>query len=235
LSGPEMNDRAADKPRSPMADPLERYWKHRLENCRKALARNNFAVFLADTPDEARDLILREILPQTGARTVSWGDSLTLHATGVLDRLKLDPDFQVLETFDDRLSREVLLERRRQALLVDVFLTGTNAVTETGTLVNLDMIGNRVGAITFGPKHVIITVGRNKIVPGLAEAMNRVKHYAAPINVMRHPGFKAPCAKTGHCTDCHSPDRICNVWTITEKSWPKERIKVVLINRDLGL
>ena len=118
-------------------------------------------------------------------------------------------------------------------MLVDLFVTGTNAVTESGQLVNLDMIGNRVGAVTFGPKHVIILVGRNKIVPDLESAMFRVQNYAAPVNTMRLDK-KTPCAKTSFCADCKSPDRICNYWTITEKSFPKNRVKIVLINKDMG-
>ena len=106
-------------------------------------------------------------------------------------------------------------------------------MTETGQLVNLDMIGNRVGALTFGPKNVIILVGRNKIVPDLDEAMFRIKNYAAPVNTMRLDK-KTPCAKTSFCGDCKSPDRICNTWTITEKSFPKKRVIIILINKDLG-
>ncbi|MCP4687236.1 MAG: lactate utilization protein, partial [Desulfobacterales bacterium] len=118
--------------------------------------------------------------------------------------------------------------------LVDLFITGANAVTETGALVNLDMIGNRVGGITFGPGSVIIFAGRNKIVPDIKAAMHRIKNYAAPANAIRHK-MKTPCAKTGRCMDCKSPGRICNVWTITQKSFPTGRIKVILINDDLGL
>ena len=129
----------------------------------------------------------------------------------------------------------MLLERRRQALLVDLFFTGTNGLTETGQLVNLDMVGNRVAGITYGPRKVIITVGRNKLVADVDAAMARIKDYAAPLNVMRHPGFKTPCNTTSYCLDCSSPDRICNTWTITEKSYPPGRIKVILINQDEGL
>jgi MinD superfamily P-loop ATPase len=96
------------------------------------------------------------------------------------------------------------------------------------------MIGNRACSINFGPKHVVILVGRNKIVSELDDAMFRVKNYAAPANAIRLEK-KTPCVKTSYCEDCKSPDRICNVWTITEKSFPKGRIRVVLINQDLGL
>ena len=216
-----------------MEEYIDKYWKLRLESCKTAFENNNFEVFLADTPDDARDIVLKEILPKTRAKRVSWGDSLTLYSTGILDVMKQNPDLHVIETFDDTVHREEIIERRRQAFLVDLFFTGTNAVTQSGMLVNLDMVGNRVGAITFGPRYVVIVVGRNKIVSDLDEAMKRVKNIAAPINAIRHR-IKTPCVKTAYCMDCKSPDRICNTWTITEKSYPKGRIKIVLINRDLG-
>jgi L-lactate utilization protein LutB len=216
-----------------MDKPIENYWKIRLENLKEALENNNFEVFVADNPEAARKIVLEKIVPNTNAKSVSWGGSITFVSTGLYDALKAGTDMEVLDTYDKKLSPEESLERRRQSLLVDLFLTGTNAVTESGQLVNLDMIGNRVGAITFGPKNVVILVGRNKIAPDLEEAMNRVKNYAAPVNTMRLDK-KTPCTKTSYCEECKSPDRICNTWTITEKSFPKGRVKVVLINQDLG-
>lgn len=218
-----------------MTDFLESYWNKRIEHCRAALARNNFDAFVAATPADARRLILDDILPDISPGSASWGDSMTLHATGVLDDLAADEAIRLIRTFEAGVPREEIIERRRQALLVDVFFTGSNALTESGQLVNLDMVGNRVAGITFGPRHVIIVVGRNKIVTDLDAAMHRIKDYAAPANAIRHTGWKTPCIKTARCSDCKSPDRICNVWTITEKSYPKGRIKVILINRDLGL
>lgn len=218
-----------------MQDRSKRYWEMRLKRCGEALEANGFEVFCAESPAHAGTIILERILPHIRARTVSWGDSMTLHETGVLEVLKNDPAYSVLETFSDRVPRAEILERRRQALLVDLFLTGTNAVTETGMLANLDMIGNRVAAVAFGPRHVVLTAGRNKIVPDLDAAVARIRNYAAPANAIRHPGFKTPCVRTSRCTDCKSPDRICNCWSITEKSFPRGRVKVVLINRSLGL
>jgi hypothetical protein len=148
--------------------------------------------------------------------------------------LKDQNEITVLDTFDKKLSADEMMELRRQSLLVDLFISGTNAVTEDGLLVNLDMIGNRTGAISFGPKNVILCVGRNKVVPDMESAMLRIKNYAAPANVMRLEK-KTPCSKTSFCDDCSSPDRICNTWAILEKSFPKKRIKIILINKDLGL
>jgi len=218
-----------------MQQSIDIYWKMRLEKCRDALAKNNFLPFLAQNTESALEIILQDILPQVEATTVSWGDSMSMRATGILEEIEKRKEFSLIKTFEPGVPREEIIERRRQALLVDLFFTGSNALTEQGQLVNLDMVGNRVAALTFGPKHVVVVVGRNKIVPDVAAAMERIKSFAAPVNAIRHPGFKTPCIKTSTCMDCSSPDRLCNTWTITEKSFPKGRVKVVLVNQDLGL
>ena len=210
------------------------YWELRLFNCKEALEENNFSAFIAETPSDSKKIIIDRILPELDVASVSWGDSMTLYATDILPYFREKSAIRLIETFGETISRQKSMERRKEAILTDLFFTGTNAVTESGMLVNLDMIGNRVGGITFGPKHVVIVVGRNKIVSNLEEAMNRIKNFAAPANAIRH-GKKTPCVKTSFCMECQSPDRICNVWTIHEKSHPKGRIKVILINKDLGL
>ncbi|MBW1842021.1 MAG: lactate utilization protein [Deltaproteobacteria bacterium] len=217
-----------------MDKPIEHYWRIRLKTVREALEENNFEVFLAKDVEEAKRIALEKIIPALDVKSISWGGSMTFVSTSLYDALKDASDIQVIDTYDKSLSPEESLERRRQSLLADLFITGTNAVTEGGQLVNLDMIGNRVAALTFGPKFVIVLVGRNKIVPDLQFAMDRIKDYAAPANVMRLDK-KTPCAKTAFCEECKSPDRICNTWTLTEKSFPKGRVKVILINEDLGL
>jgi len=213
--------------------PVTTYWELKLEALKGALEKNNFEVYIAKTGEDAKKLVLDKILPQLSPETVSWGGSLTHVQTGLYDELKARPGITILDTYDKSLSPSEAYERRRQSLLVDLFITGTNAVTEKGRLVNLDMIGNRVAAITFGPKNVIIVVGRNKIVANVDEAIERIKTYAAPVNAMRLDK-NTPCMKTGVCQNCKSPDRICNAWTISEKSFPKGRIKVIIINEDLG-
>ena len=213
---------------------MEKYWELRLENCKNALEKNNFGAFIAQTPSEAKGIVIDQILPGIDIKSVSWGDSLTLYATGILPYFRENSEINLIETFGEKISREKSMARRREAMLTDLFFTGTNAVTESGMLVNLDMIGNRVGGIIFGPKFVVIVVGRNKIVSNLEEAMNRIKNIAAPANAIRH-AKNTPCTKTSYCMDCNSPDRICNIWTIHEKSHPKGRIKVILIDQDLGL
>jgi len=106
-------------------------------------------------------------------------------------------------------------------------------LTLDGQLVNLDATGNRVAAMCFGPKKVILVVGMNKVAPDLDTAMARVKHYAAPINAMRLH-MATPCAETGVCQDCRSPQRLCNMWLIIEGHMLKDRIHVKLVGEDLG-
>ena len=211
------------------------YWNQRIETCKTALVRNNFDVFVAEDTFAAKELMLKEILPKLTFESVSWGDSISMLSTGIIAEIEKQREIKLIKTFEEGIPREELIERRRQALLVDVFFTGSNALTESGKLVNLDMIGNRVAGLTFGPRHVVVVVGRNKIVRGAAEAMERIKNYAAPMNAIRHEGLKTPCIKTSYCSDCRSPHRICNTWTITEKSYPQGRVKVVIVNQDLGL
>jgi len=213
---------------------INKYRERRLSDCKNSLEKNNFNAFIAETPSEAKRIVIDKILPLIDIKSVSWGDSLTLYSTEILEYFRSKAEIKLIETFAENISREKSMERRRKAILADLFFTGTNALVDSGMLVNLDMIGNRVGGITFGPKYVVIMVGRNKIVQNLDEAMKRIKNIAAPQNAIRH-SKKTPCVKTSYCMDCKSPDRICNIWTIHEKSYPKGRIKVILINRDLGL
>lgn len=217
-----------------MKNPIDNYWKLKLENVKEALESNNFEVFIADNSEEASKIVLEKIILNENIKSMSWGGSMTFVGTGLYDALKDQKKFKILDTFDKSLSNDEKTQLRREALLTDLFITGTNALTEDGCLVNLDMIGNRVGALTFGPKYVLVLTGRNKIVPDINTGMERIKNYVAPTNAMRLD-MKTPCVKTGECSECKASARICNTWTITQKSFPKKRVKIVLINEDLGL
>jgi L-lactate utilization protein LutB len=217
-----------------MQNPTDNYWRLRLAEVKTALEQNNFAVFLADTLKDAAQLVKERILPEVNPRSVAWGGSMTFMASGLYEEFTRSDKYELFDPFEKNLSAEENLDRRRRSLLADLFFTGTNAITETGLLVNLDIMGNRIGGLTFGPRHAVVLAGRNKVVSDVQEAMERIKNYAAPVNAMRLDK-KVPCVKTGFCEDCSSPDRICNTWTITEKSFPKGRTKIVLINQDLGL
>jgi L-lactate utilization protein LutB len=217
-----------------MEKPVENYWTLHLETLKETLEKNNFEVFIVADAAAAKALVLDRILPVAAPQTVSWGGSMTFIGSGLYQVLREAPGITAIDTADATVDAQEKMARRRQALAVDLFFTGSNAVTEHGQLVNLDMQGNRVAALTFGPKKVVVLVGRNKIVPDIASAMARIKRYAAPANAMRLD-MQTPCVKTGRCEDCRSPGRICNTWTITEKSWPKGRVTIILINADLGL
>jgi len=216
-----------------MQKPIDIYWQKRLEAVGKALEANNFEVFIVQTASAARDLVLNTLMPQLAPKVVSWGGSMTIGATGITEAIMKNPALSILDPYEAGLKPDEAYERRRQGLLADLFFSGTNALTEQGQLVNLDATGNRVGAINFGPKNVIVAIGRNKVVSDLDTAMQRIKEYAAPVNAIRL-NRKTPCAETAYCEECKSPGRICNIWTITEKSFPKHRIKIILINQDLG-
>lgn len=217
-----------------MDKPVDHYWTIKLNNLKENLEKNNFEVYLAGSLQEVRSIVMETLLPRIKPASISWGGSMTFVASGLYEDLKESQTMKVLDTFDKDIPADESLERRRQSLLVDLYITGTNAVTESGMLVNLDMIGNRIAALTFGPKEVILIIGRNKIVPDLEEAMDRVKDIAAPANAMRLDK-KTPCVETASCHECKSPDRICNTWTITQKSFPKGRVKIILLNEDAGL
>ncbi|MEW5772322.1 MAG: lactate utilization protein [Thermodesulfobacteriota bacterium] len=220
-----------------MDNPLDTFRSGRLRQAARALEQNNFEVHLAADAEAAKTLVLDTLIPglvkDYGAKSASFGGSMTLVHTGIYEAVKACPELRVLDTYDTSQPQYERIQLRRQALLTDIFLTSSNAVTADGKLANLDGTGNRVAAITFGPRHVIVVAGRNKIAPDLNAAMYRIRDVAAPVNAMRLDR-KTPCAKTLRCEDCSSPDRICNSWVITEKSYPKGRIKVVLVNADLG-
>jgi len=216
-----------------MKKPIDNYWNLKLESLKENLEKNNFEVFIAQNAKDAKEIAVNDIMPGLDIKSVSWGGSMSFVSTGLFHELKDNPDIEVLNTFDTRISKEEMMDLRRRSLMTDLFITGTNAVTEAGHLVNLDMMGNRVAAIMWGPKNVLLVIGRNKVCGDLEDAMIRIKNYAAPVNTM-NLDKKTPCSKTGVCHDCSSPDRICNYWTITEKSFVKKRIKIILVNEDLG-
>lgn len=200
----------------------------------KSLENNGFEVWKVGSIGDGANLFFNEIMPKLNPKTVSYADSMTVNSAGIISRLKLNKEINLIDIMDENMSWKEQIGARKAALQVDLFITGTNAVTAKGYLVNLDMIGNRIAGITFGPRNVLIMIGINKITSDLEAAMKRVKEIA-PINARRHPALKVPCIKGGKCVDCNSPYRICNTWMITEKSYPKGRIKIILIDEEVGL
>ncbi len=167
-----------------------------------------------------------DLIPEGG--TVTMGGALSAREIGLVDAVQAGP-----YTFIDR---DAIADKRAAMLAAydaDVFLSGANAITEDGVMVNIDGNANRVSAIAQGPKKVIFIVGMNKVCPDLDAAMKRARNVAAPINAQRF-GLSTPCAKTGACMDCKSPDTICCQFLITRYSRHKDRIHVILVNDTLG-
>ena len=202
--------------------------------CAAALRRHLFEVETVANTDEAF-AVIRAAVEAAAPKIVSFGDSMSMRATGIIEWLRENPGLTLLDGFDASMPRPERLEIRRRALMSDLFITGVNAVTEQGTLHWLDMVGNRIAPVAFGPRKVILVAGRNKIVADREEAEERIRRIAAPQNIARHPGFRTPCAKTGVCMDCNSPDRICNTRMEMLRCHPDGRILVVLVDQELGL
>lgn len=201
----------------------------------KSLEKNHFEVFFVENREEAKRLFFETIFPRLKPTTVSWGDSETMKSTGILQEIEKRPDCVLIKTFGENYTTLHKTYWRRQALQADLFLAGCNALTRKGQLINVDMVGNRVTGITFGPEHVALFIGTNKIVNNIEEGMERIRTIAAPLNAIRHPHLHTPCQKTHTCMNCQSPERLCNTWTITEKSFPQKRVIIILINETLGL
>lgn len=205
-----------------------------LEACAKKLIRHGFEVEIVPDVAKAGER-LREEIKLFAPRTVSYGDSMTVRATGIVEELKGREDLVFYDGFDKDLTREENLEQRRQGMIADLFFTGINAISMTGSLYWLDMVGNRIAPLSFGPKRVVLLAGKNKLAATPEDAWQRIRDIAAPGNVARHPGFNTPCAKTGKCADCNSPQRICNARLSLERCFPKGRILVILIDEEAGL
>ncbi|MDH5713407.1 MAG: lactate utilization protein [Candidatus Bathyarchaeota archaeon] len=192
-----------------------------------ALERNGFQTFFVSTRAEALDKVL-SLIPTHA--NVGIGGSVTLREIDLIDALasRGNTVFQHWSQPEENL-RAIMMKQ----LNSDVFLASSNAVTEDGRLVNIDKAGNRVVAMIFGPRKVILVIGVNKIVKDLEEGILRARNVAAPMNARRR-GDKTPCATTGVCTDCETPDRLCRVITIMEKKPSRTDVAVILVGEELG-
>ncbi|MBO6242647.1 MAG: lactate utilization protein [Butyrivibrio sp.] len=191
----------------------------------KGLESRNMTGYYAATKEEALKKAL-ELIPE--GSSVSMGGAMSAHEIGLVEAVKKGN-----YNFIDRDA----MEDKRAAMLAaydaDYFLVSANAMTEDGVIVNIDGNSNRVSAIAQGPKHVLFIVGMNKICDDVDGAMKRARNVAAPINAQRF-GLSTPCAKTGSCMNCKSPDTICCQFLITRFSRHKDRIHVILVNDNLG-
>lgn len=194
-----------------------------------ALKVNNITGYFAKDENGALDIITK-LVKKTDV--IGLGGSVTLKQVGAIEHLKKQGN-KVLEWDGEKDAKKKSMILH-DTLNCDVFLTGTNAITEDGKLYNIDGRGNRVAAMIYGPKKVIVIAGKNKIVKNLREAKERLETIAGPLNVKRL-GKKTGCAATGYCVDCHTPERICCVTVITEQQSDPERMHLIIIDKELGL
>ncbi len=195
----------------------------------EALKKNQMDAYYVHTSAEAVELVESLIAPNS---VVTMGGSMTISETGI-DKLVKNGNYQFLDRARPGITPEEAQAVMRQAFTADVYLSSSNAVTENGELFNIDGNGNRVAAITYGPKSVIIVVGYNKITQDIVEARNRVKRIASPTNAKR-VNAKTPCVTTGICSDCNAPDRICATEVLTGFQRIANRIKVIIVDEVLG-
>lgn len=199
--------------------------KRLVENLKK----RNMDAYYCATKDEALTKAL-ELIPE--GDVVSWGGSETLNQIGLIEEVKKR------NKVIDRATAATVEEKQElmhQALLCDTYLMSSNAVSQDGQLVNIDGNGNRCAALIYGPKSIVMVVGMNKVAADLDAAMSRARNTAAPANVQHFPGIKTPCAVTGVCANCMSPETICCQFVITRFSRVPGRIKVVFVGESLGL
>lgn len=202
--------------------------------CHEAVANLKLRQFKAHycaTAQEAADYILREA---DDAHTVGFGGSLSVADLKLIPTLA-ERGKEILNHGNPDLTHDQRVEAMRRQQTCDLFLTGSNALTVRGILVNIDGNGNRVAAMMYGPKKVIVVVGRNKLVRGdIEDAVHRVKERASPPNAMRLKR-DTPCATSGFCEDCEALDRICRVTTIINYRPSQTDMHVLVVNEDMGL
>ena len=213
-----------------MDQNAENLWRIKLGRIAERLKLNQMDAYIVQTKEELPDLL--DSLMKKGA-SVNAGGSMTLAETGIIDYL-----YAADYSFYDKTSPEVKTAEQitaiyHQAFSADYYFTSANAITEDGYIFNVDGRGNRVAAMMYGPENVIVVVGRNKCVKTVDDAIQRNREISGPANCIRL-GKKTPCSVTGQCTDCSSPDRICNEFTLIKRSNPKGRIKVILLNFEAG-
>lgn len=212
-----------------MATPIDKYYQKRGEILVKNLKARHFDAWYCDTKEEALQKVL-ELIPE-GAK-IGWGGVLSAQQIGLFDALRAG-NYNLLDR-DLCQTQEEREQMMKDALFSDVFLTGANGLSLDGQMVNIDGTGNRVGAIIYGPKNVIVIAGMNKVCDTLEEAVKRAREVAAPLNMMRFMK-DTPCAATGKCGDCKAEGCICNQIVITRHCRPVGRIQFVLVGEQLGL
>lgn len=194
----------------------------------KNLEKRNMTAFYCETKDACRDKVLEII---SNGKSVSWGGTMSMKQCGIAEALAENGTLTILDRANQPADK--MKEFFKEVSVCDYYIMGTNAITLDGELVNIDGNGNRLASLIFGPEHVIVIAGMNKVSTDVPEALHRVRNIASPPNTVRL-GKNTPCATDGRCHDCMSPDCICNQVVITRRSREKERIIVLLVNENLG-
>ena len=209
-------------------NPMQKmYYDKRGEILVKNLKNRHFDAYYCATQEEALEKAL-SLIPE--GSTVGWGGSVTCQQIGLLDAVRAG-EYRAIDR-DTCKNAEEREHSMRQSLLADTFLTSANALSMDGQMVNIDGHGNRVAAIVYGPKQVIVVAGMNKVEDSLDAAINRARTVAAPMNQQRF-GHPNPCGATGVCGDCKRETCICNHILVT-RHCRGGRIKFVLVGEDLG-
>ena len=210
-------------------DPKKEMYHKRGKVLAENLKKRHFEAYYCENKAQALEKAM-ELIPD--GVTIGWGGAMSAQQIGLFDALRnrkvtlLDRDKAA-----DAQERGALMKR---SLMADVFLTGANALSLDGQMVNIDGNGNRVAAIVYGPDSVIVIAGMNKVMDSLEQAVDRARTVAAPANAQRF-NIATPCKAAGSCHNCTSPDCICNQLLITRHCRPAGRIKFILVGEDLGL
>lgn len=212
-----------------MDEFVEAQHKLRAEAAVKALQKHGFDARYFETRDEVTTFIMNQA---ESCRTVGIGGTKTVRALGVVEMLEAAGK-TVYDNWKLKPGTLEELQCRKAQMTAELFLSSANAVTMTGEIVNKEASGNRTNSMTFGPPQVIVVVGRNKIVPHLDAALERIECVAGPVRAMSMK-LKTPCAKTGICEDCDSPQRICRITSIIHRQPMFTKISVAILNENLG-
>ncbi|MCI7130301.1 MAG: lactate utilization protein [Lachnospiraceae bacterium] len=212
-----------------MSEILKKNYENQAKTVIKALEKRNMKGYYC--PDCASAVKLADELVPTNT-TVAFGGSMTLSESGVMDMLKSREDIRLIDRSKAKTPEETK-QMYRDAFSSDVYFMSTNAITLDGELINIDGNGNRVAALIYGPDKIVMVVGMNKLVSTVEDAVNRVRDIAAPANGVRL-NKQTPCAATGCCHDCLSPECMCSHTVITRRCYTADRIHVILVGESLG-
>lgn len=201
----------------------------RAERAKNALVKHGFDALVVSTKEEALEAVMQFIKP--GAK-VGFGGSMTVKAVGVPEKAA-EVGAVLLDHNKPGLSAEEKMEILRAQLTCDVFVSSVNAASMEGELFNIDGNGNRVAALTFGPRKTVVIVGANKIVENEEAAWARIRAWASPMNNKRL-NKDNPCVKTGQCMDCENAGRICRVYQVLRRKPSISDFTVILVGEELG-